>query len=625
MMKIDTKISTNYLIESGEPWIGEIPSTWELIPAKRIFKEISVKNKPEEILLSATQDKGVIPRDLLEDRVMMPMGELNGFKLVEEKDFVISLRSFQGGIEYSNYRGIVSPAYTVLRSICPINEKYFSYLLKSYSFILELNKAITGIRDGKNISFKEFRKIILPFPSRPEQDAIVKYLDEKITDINNFISAKQKLITLLNEQKAAIINKALSKGINADVKMKDSCIAWLGQIPEDWRIEKIKYNAKIVLGKMLQNNQSNKNEYFKPYLRSANIQWGKVDISDVYNMWFSESEMKTLRLNRNDLLVSEGGDIGRTSIWEEDSDECYIQNSVHKITLNKNNNYKFFYYQFFLMNKTGYFNSIINKVSIGHLTREKIINVKFVIPPLNEQNQIVEYIDEKIKELEKIEKIFNVEIEYSKQYKNSIIAEAVTGKIKFTANIYEIKTPKNPYYARTVLAAEIISQLYKEPTFGHIKFVKLLFLAEKLAHLDIKTKYYRQAAGPYDNVALRSIDKQLEEHKWFKAVNENGRVFYQALEYAGQHSQKFQEYYGDKRGNIFLIINTFRTANSVQCEIVATLYSAWEDLLKNNPSVSDDEIVNEVLNNWHESKKRIPKERWLKALGWMKVKNIVPS
>lgn len=112
-----------------QEWLGRIPAHWKEAKSKRLFSETSNKNFPKEELLSATQNKGVIPRSMLKTRVVMPMGNLEAFKLVEEGNFVISLRSFQGGLEYSKYRGIVSPAYNVLEENFGQNRMYYKHFV----------------------------------------------------------------------------------------------------------------------------------------------------------------------------------------------------------------------------------------------------------------------------------------------------------------------------------------------------------------------------------------------------------------------------------------------------------------------------------------------------------------
>lgn len=149
--------------------LSEIPATWEYLPAKRIFEEIKVTNHPDEQLLAATQDRGVLPKSMCEQNYVSPSGDLSGLKLVLPDDFVISLRSFQGGIEHSAFRGLVSPAYNIIRLRPEYRTKeyvqYYRFLLKSPRFISLLNTVISGIRDGKNILFSDFGELVLPIPS----------------------------------------------------------------------------------------------------------------------------------------------------------------------------------------------------------------------------------------------------------------------------------------------------------------------------------------------------------------------------------------------------------------------------------------------------------------------------
>ena len=153
-------------------------NNWESLRSDKIFEGVSLKGFASEPLLSVTQDQGVIPRDMLTGRVTMPSGETTSFKLVEPGNFVISLRSFQGGLEHSEYRGLVSPAYTVLRATREIDARFFRHYFRSVDFIKRLSVAVIGIRDGKQVSFQDFCSIKLPFPPIAEQQAIAAMLDE---------------------------------------------------------------------------------------------------------------------------------------------------------------------------------------------------------------------------------------------------------------------------------------------------------------------------------------------------------------------------------------------------------------------------------------------------------------
>ena len=145
--------------------------SWFHLKTQEIFETISEKNHPIEELLSVTQDRGVIPRNMLEGRVMSPAaGSIANYKLIKQGDFVISLRSFQGGVEYSKYRGIISPAYTVLRRKIEIDEDFFRHFFKTHLFIAKyLRKAVIGIRDGKQISIPDFMTVKIPVPPLEEQ------------------------------------------------------------------------------------------------------------------------------------------------------------------------------------------------------------------------------------------------------------------------------------------------------------------------------------------------------------------------------------------------------------------------------------------------------------------------
>lgn len=180
---------------------------WKLLRADKLFTEISVRNQTaKEPLLSVTQDRGVIPRDMLVGRVTMPTGSVDAFKLVEPDNFVISLRSFQGGLEHSAYRGLVSPAYTVLQASDDVHPAFFRHYFKSTDFVKRLSVAVVGIRDGKQISYTDFRSIKLPLPPVHEQIALSGLLDLADQDI----ALCRARLNSLQLQKRALMQKLLS-------------------------------------------------------------------------------------------------------------------------------------------------------------------------------------------------------------------------------------------------------------------------------------------------------------------------------------------------------------------------------------------------------------------------------
>ncbi len=191
---------------TGKKRLKGFGGEWKKVKAEEIFKNISIKGNENEELLSATQDRGIIPRSMLEGRVTMPSGELNSFKLVDKGNFVISLRSFQGGLEYSYFRGLVSPAYTVLKPKKSIYDEFYKYYFKSYDFIGHLAIAVIGIRDGKQISYDDFCSVKIPYPTIEEQTAIANVLQTA----SNEVQLLQQQLDKLREQKKGLMQVLLT-------------------------------------------------------------------------------------------------------------------------------------------------------------------------------------------------------------------------------------------------------------------------------------------------------------------------------------------------------------------------------------------------------------------------------
>ncbi|EFO3460547.1 TPA: restriction endonuclease subunit S [Escherichia coli] len=191
------------LDENGVRFSGK----WIWLRAAELFKTISQKNNSEdEELLAVTQDLGVIPRSMLERRVVMPDGSTKGYKLVVSGNFIISLRSFQGGLEYSRYRGLVSPAYTVLTPIKKIVDEFYMQYYKSYDFIGHLAVAVIGIRDGKQISYEDFSFLKLPYPEIEEQQKIATVLSAA----DDEIATLEKKLACLRDEKKALMQQLLT-------------------------------------------------------------------------------------------------------------------------------------------------------------------------------------------------------------------------------------------------------------------------------------------------------------------------------------------------------------------------------------------------------------------------------
>lgn len=192
------------------PWLPEIPEHWEFVKMKYLFNERSEKNHPNEPMLSATQTEGVILQSKYKGRVVVVTTGFEGLKLVKKGDFVIHLRSFQGGIEIAYDQGIISSAYTVLAPRDSNCSDYYKFLFKSIPFIDLLKICVTGIREGQNINYSKLKQYALPVPPLTEQRAIVSHINSKVSKIDTLTAKLQQEIESIKEYKQRLISDVVT-------------------------------------------------------------------------------------------------------------------------------------------------------------------------------------------------------------------------------------------------------------------------------------------------------------------------------------------------------------------------------------------------------------------------------
>ena len=406
--------------DSEVNWIGRIPKHWELRKMKYTFEERSEKNHPEEPVLCATQTQGVIPQALYENRVVVVNKGYENLKFVRVGDFVISLRSFQGGIEYAHYQGIISSAYTILIPSEYIQKDYGRFLFKSHDFIQLLKTCVTGIREGQNINYDVLRKKFIPIPPIGEQKSIAQFLDWKNSEIDNLISKTEREIELLKELKQSVVAHAVTKGLNPNVKMKDSGIGWIGEIPEHWcflrnknifsgHYEEVGKRTDIPLlsltteGVVYRDTSTGKGKFPKDF-EKYNVVYPDCIIFCLFDI---DETPRTVGLCHNYGMITNAYDAFRIN-----------QNVLPRYIT---------YYYLAVDNVKGLrpWYTGLRKV----VQNNRFLQLKVPVPPLPEQQEIVEYIDYKTTQIDKMIVELTYKVEYLKQYKQRLIADVVTGKI----------------------------------------------------------------------------------------------------------------------------------------------------------------------------------------------------
>ena len=436
----------NNHIYPGAEWIGNVPNHWKFYKGKYIFGESNDKGNNINLeLLSPTQKYGVIPQTLYEQYTTLRTvkvkedTDLNTFKTVHKGNFCISLRSFQGGFEYSEYEGVVSPAYHILYSKLSICDGYYKYLFKEQSFIAEMNSYCQTLRDGKNISFNDFGKTLIPYPPINEQQAIANYLDDRCSKIDAIIAESKASIEEYKELKQAVITQAVTLGIKKNRPLKDTHILWIGKMPCGWQLAELKFFASIKSGITLgQKYPAGAKLVEMPYLRVANVQGEYVDLSDVKTIQVLPEEVDKYRLEAGVVLMTEGGDrdkLGRGCVWHEEITPCLHQNHIFALTT-KSDKLLPEYFSHVTTSEVArcYFDYTAKKTTnLANTNSSTIMNFRLPIPPLEEQREIVQYLDKRIKTLNDMISEKQSLIEDLESYKKSLIYEVVTGKRKVVA------------------------------------------------------------------------------------------------------------------------------------------------------------------------------------------------
>ncbi|WP_153846633.1 MULTISPECIES: restriction endonuclease subunit S [Sphingobacterium] len=428
--------------DSGIEWLGEIPEHWEDRKLGNILRPYSIKNRADLPLLSITREKGVIQRgeDPEEDNHNFIPDDLSGYKHLKIGQFGMNkMKAWQGSYGYSHFEGIVSPAYYIFDISSKLFGEYFSKTIRSKAYIPFFAKASDGVRIGQwDLSKQRMKEIPFYVPPLNEQEAINKFLDDKCEKIDAAVNLKEQQIEKLKELRQITIHNAVTQGIphsnDEGAKMKDSGIGWIGKIPQHWEVRRL-----ASLGFFSKGGGFSKADLVEEDGEPA-ILYG--DIYTKYNykilspirLISREASSQAVKLDRNDLLFTGSGEL------KEDIGKCvafksrlttFAGGDVIIFKQRKNSSE----YLSFCMNTNGakYEKAKSSKGEIiVHTYASKLREIYIPIPPYHEQKEIVAYLEEQTSKIDKAIAQKQEQIIKLKEYKQSLINEVVTGKLKVT-------------------------------------------------------------------------------------------------------------------------------------------------------------------------------------------------
>ncbi len=415
--------------DSGIEWLGEIPEHWKLIKCKNFFvlKSIPIGDLWNKTKLLSLTLNGVIERDINNPEGKFP-SDFSTYQIVKEGDLIFCLfdvAETPRTIGLSKLNGMITSAYTIFE-IKNQEKRFLEYFFINLDNRKNLKFLYRGLRN--TISKEDLLNLKIPLPPLKEQEQIANFLDEKCEQIANFIEKKEKLISLLKEQKQVLINETITKGLDKNVNFKDSGIEWIGEIPQHWRIVKLKYVAFTNIGLVYSPDDivENSDEGY-PVLRANNIQNGKIDYQDLIYIKSKQIGKKQI-ISSGDLLmcIRNGSEnlLGKTAKIQ---DENFSFGAFTAIIKSQFNDYFYWVFQTNMLRKSIASFSASN--GIGQISQDDIKNFIISFPPLKEQEQIANFLDEKCEKIDLLIEKTKKQIKLIKEYKTTLINQAVCGRI----------------------------------------------------------------------------------------------------------------------------------------------------------------------------------------------------
>jgi len=421
---------------ANSDWLAEVPSHWKLQPGLAVVKENKDKNKGmvEDTVLSLSYGRVIVkPPEKLTGLVPE---SFETYQVIRPNDIIIRPTDLQN--DHTSLRtgiaknhGIITSAYICLRPDPKHSPSYIHYLLHAYDLLKVFYGMGSGLR--QNLDYRDFKRMELCLATRDEQDRIADFLDQKTAEIDEAIAKKQRLIELLKEQKSILINQTVTKGLNPDVPMRDSGVEWIGKVPEHWESKRLKFlldvKGRIGFRGYTTDDLVESGDGALTLGASHITDDGYLNLSNpVYISWQKYNESPEIMVNNEDLLVVQRGSTCGKVGYVETQEQFITINPSLVLLKNISTNPKFILYAILAMRK--YIDMLVSSTAIPMLSQEQIGNFSIPLPPEREMAEIISYIETAEVSYSQAIHLQKASISTLIEYKATIVADTVTGKIK---------------------------------------------------------------------------------------------------------------------------------------------------------------------------------------------------
>lgn len=402
------------------------------------FAKVKTINHPDEQPLSVFLGAGVVLRDSRDDNHNRLGADLAKYQLVRKNDLVFNrLRTWQGGFGASSHQGIVSPAYIVCRPFSTVDSRFVHYQLLSSPYLAELTRISKFMPPSQfDILWEDLKMLMLRIPALPAQKAIADFLDRRTVAIDGLVKKKQKLLALLAEKRAAVINQAVTKGLHPNVPMKDSGVPWIGEIPTHWEVKKLAW-VLIDGPRNGVSPQVSSDGSGTPSFAISAIRDGRLDIraDDVKYVVVSASERSRFGLRADDLLLVRGNGninlVGATGIVESNPPDGYIYpDLLMRMRCGLAISSSYLCYCINSLAVRPQLNAAA-RTTVGtyKVNNEQVREIRVLVPPKREAEQIASAIKTQLAGVGAVAERVQQQLERLHEYRQALITAAVTGQL----------------------------------------------------------------------------------------------------------------------------------------------------------------------------------------------------
>ena len=422
--------------DSGLPWLGRVPAHWDVRRNGRLFAQRNETGYGSLPILEVSLKTGVRVRDMDDLKRKQVMSDREKYKRAVKGDIAYNMmRMWQGAVGVAPEDGLVSPAYVVARPYPEAEPRYFSYLFRTDAYKNEVDGFSRGIvKDRNRLYWEDFKRMPSCFPSPEEQKAIADYLDANAAKVRRFIRNRRRLIEVLNEQKQAIINRAVTRGLDPNAPVTPSGIDWLGDIPEHWDVRRLRNVAELRVSNV--DKHTKEGEFPVRLCNYTDVYKNSVITADMPFMaaTATRDEIEAFRLHVGDVIITKDSedwqDIGVPALVAETADDLVC--GYHLAILRPRPNVvtgRFLSYALQCRGVVAQLSLAANGVTRYGLSHGAIKAISLPTPPADEQEPIAEYIDEATASLNDAIDRAKREIDLIREYRTRLITDVVTGKV----------------------------------------------------------------------------------------------------------------------------------------------------------------------------------------------------